>query len=75
MRKLKLKPPSLPQPKIEDLNRALWRLNVLNAEAAKIVGVSERTIYRYLSGDTPIPYAVLRTLELTFELRKKRDAA
>lgn len=75
MKKHKLKPASLPQPKVEDLIRALWRLNVLNAEAAAIVGVSERTIYRYLSGDTPIPFAVLRTLELTFELRKKRVAA
>lgn len=71
----KRKPIPLPQPTIADLQRALWRLNVLNAEAAAIVGVSERTIYRYLSGDTPIPYAVLRTLELTFELRKKRVAA
>jgi hypothetical protein len=75
MKKRKLKPVPLPQPTIEDLQRALWRLNVLNAEAAAIVGVSERTIYRYLSGDTPIPFAVLRTLELTFELRKKRVAA
>ena len=62
----------VPSPRnIEELQLALWNLNVLNAEAAAIVGVSERTIYRYLSGDTPIPYAVLRTLQLTFELRKQ----
>lgn len=69
MKKRDISPP--PAPTIQDLQLALWNLNVLNAEAAAIVGVSERTIYRYLSGDTPIPYAVLRTLQLTFELRKE----
>jgi hypothetical protein len=67
---LKRKTKKPPEPTIHDLEVALWNLNVLNAEAAMIAGVSERTIYRYLSGDTPIPYAVLRTLQLTFELRK-----
>ena len=68
MLKRKIQKP--PEPTIEDLEIALWNLNVLNAEAAMIAGVSERTIYRYLSGDTPIPYAVVRTLQLTFELQK-----
>ena len=69
MKRPDITPPA--QPTIKELQLALWNLNVLNAEAAAIVGVSERTIYRYLSGDTPIPYAVLRTLQLTFELRKQ----
>ena len=68
---LKQKPKKLPQPTIEDLEIALWQLNVINTEAARLCGVSERTLYRYLSGDTPIPYAVLRTLQLTFELQKR----
>lgn len=69
MKKRDISPP--PAPTIPELELALWNLNILNAEAAAMVGVSERTIYRYLSGDTPIPYAVLRTLQLTFELRKE----
>ena len=73
MLKQKLKNP--PKPTIQDLEIALWQLNVLNAEAARLCGVSERTIYRYLSGETPIPYAVLRTLQLTFELRKHQAKA
>jgi len=73
MRKRDLAQPS--QPTIEDLNLALWNLNLLNAEAAALVGVSERTMYRYLSGDTPIPFSVLQTLQLTFELRKRQVEA
>lgn len=68
---LKQKHKKPPEPTIQDLEIALWQLNVLNSEAARLCGVSERTIYRYLSGDTPIPYAVLRTLQLTFELQKR----
>jgi hypothetical protein len=69
MKRHDITPPA--QPTIQELRVALWNLDILNSEAAAIVGVSERTIYRYLSGDTPIPYAVLRTLQLTFELRKQ----
>jgi hypothetical protein len=62
--------PKPPQPTIQDLQVALWSLDILNAEAAALVGVSERTLYRYLSGDTPIPYSVMQMLCLTLELRK-----
>jgi len=52
------------------LAQLLWDLNVLNVEGARLVGVSERTMYRWLSGKTPIPYAAIRVFELLLERKQ-----
>lgn len=52
------------------LARLLWDLNVLNVEGARLVGVSERTMYRWLSGKTPIPFAAMRVFELLLEQKR-----
>ena len=39
----------------QKLAQLLWDLNILNVEAARIAGVGERTMYRWLSGDTKVP--------------------
>ena len=52
------------------LNRLLWELNFVNIEAAKICGVSERTIYNWLSGTSKIHPAALKLLELTLRLQQ-----
>jgi transcriptional regulator with PAS, ATPase and Fis domain len=36
----------------------------LYVEVAEFLGVNERTLYRWLSGESRIPYSVIRTLEL-----------
>ena len=54
----------------EILNKLLWELNVVNIEAAELCGVSERTVYRWLSGDTKVPDSVIKLLQLTLVLRK-----
>ena len=54
----------------EQLNYLLWRLNLVNTEAAELCGVSERTIYRWLSGTTKVPPAVIRMLKMTLSLQQ-----
>lgn len=61
------KPPS---PESHHLNNLLWRLDLLNEEAARMLGISERTIYRWLSGTTKIPASALKLLEVTLRLRE-----
>ncbi len=48
----------------ERLALLLWEKQVLNREAAEILGVHERTIYKWLSGERPIPMMALKLLEL-----------
>lgn len=48
----------------EKLALLLWEKQVLNREAAEILGVHERTIYKWLSGERPIPMMALKLLEL-----------
>jgi len=36
----------------------------LYVEVAEFLGVNERTLYRWLSGESRIPYSVIKTLEL-----------
>jgi hypothetical protein len=56
----------------EHLAQLLWDLNVLNTEGARLVGVTERTMYRWLAGTTPIPYAPIRVLELLLERKRAK---
>jgi len=54
--------PELPDQ--ERLREELWELNMLNREAAAYLGVTERTLYSYLSGSTRIPKMLWLSLEL-----------
>lgn len=49
----------------------LWKLQLLNREAAAYCDVSERTIYRWLSGQAPVPKVALKLFELL--LKEKQD--
>lgn len=51
------------------LVRKLEELDMLNDELAAEAGVSQRTVYRWLSGATPIPRSVMAMLQL---LEKRR---
>ena len=42
----------------------LWRSNMLNRELAELAGVTERTVYYWLSGKVKIPPAVIKLMEL-----------
>ena len=42
----------------------LWKLQILNREAAAYCGVQERTIYKWLAGDRKVPKSVLKLFEL-----------
>jgi plasmid maintenance system antidote protein VapI len=44
--------------------KCLEKLNVLNREAAAMLGVHERTIYKWMSGQRPIPNTVLVAIGL-----------
>jgi DNA-binding transcriptional regulator YiaG len=57
-------------PDANRLNHLLWRLNLVNTEAAEICGVSERTIYNWLSGTSKIHPSAIRLLEMTLRLRE-----
>lgn len=54
-------------PDHERLREELWELNMLNREAAEYLGVVERTIYSYLSGERRVP----KMLWLALELKRK----
>jgi hypothetical protein len=63
----------MPKPPLSDadrLNHLLWRLNFVNIEAAEVCGVSERTIYNWLSGTSKIHPSAIRLLEMTLRLRE-----
>lgn len=55
---------------IRELNDLLTRLNVTNAAAAKAVGVHERTVYKWLSGDRRVPPSVILALRLLAEKKE-----
>lgn len=48
----------------ERLRELLYKLDMLNTEAASYLQVGERTIYRWLAGERRIPHAVFLALEL-----------
>jgi hypothetical protein len=56
-------------PNAVKLHNLLWKLNLLNTEAAQVCGVTERTIYRWLSDTTKVPQSVLNLLEVTLSLQ------
>jgi predicted transcriptional regulator len=59
-------------PDHERLREELWELNMLNREAAEYLGVVERTVYSYLSGERRVPKMLWLALELRRrELRNK----
>jgi hypothetical protein len=51
-------------PDCERLREELWELNMLNREAAAYLGVADRTLYSYLSGESRIPKMLWLALEL-----------
>jgi len=53
-----------PQKRIIEFIRCLDKLNVLNREAAGMLGVHERTIYKWMSGQRPIPNTALVAIGL-----------
>ena len=56
-------------------DQLMWQCNLVNFEAAEILGVSERTIYRWLSGKGKVPKTAIITLEGLLNKRSsvKRD--
>ena len=52
------------------LNRLLYQLNLVNTEAAELCGVSERTIYNWLSGTSKIHPSAIKLLEMTLRLQQ-----
>jgi len=52
------------------LNRLLYQLNLVNTEAAELCGVSERTIYNWLSGTSKIHPSAMKLLEMTLRLQR-----
>lgn len=46
------------------LARLLWEKQILNKEAAALLGVHERTIYKWLSGERAMPPMAMKLLEL-----------
>lgn len=55
----------------ERLREMLWRLDMLNREAAEYLGVTERAIYWWLNGGRKIPRMVFLSLQLK-ESRESR---
>ena len=48
----------------QHLDELLAYLDMTNAEAARLCGVDQRSVYRWLAGTSPIPHSVIRMLEL-----------
>jgi hypothetical protein len=57
----------------EGFRARLWRLNLLDREAASALGVHDRTLYKWLSGERSIPVSAVRLLDLM--LAQRGDAA
>jgi len=60
----------------QDINKRIARLNdviavmgISRTQVSNIIGVQERTVYRWLSGDRPIPDFVFRSLHYANLLR------
>lgn len=52
----------------ERFTRIIKNLGMTMAGAGRYLGVSERTIYRYSTGDAPIPVAIVLLLKVLLEL-------
>jgi DNA-binding transcriptional regulator YiaG len=55
-------------PTPDELKSLLWQANMLNRELAELAGVSERTVYYWLSGRVKTPRAVVELLRLRVQL-------
>ncbi len=53
----------------EQLILLLARLDRTNAEAAKLLGIAESTLYRWLAGTSKVPKSALLALNLIGEKR------
>jgi transposase len=51
----------------EYLRELVEKTGNLYVEVADYLGVNERTLYRWLSGESRIPYSVIKALELMTE--------
>jgi predicted transcriptional regulator len=54
----------------ERLEQQLEILDLQNSDAAFLCGVSQATIYRWLSGTTPIPASVTRMFDLMIHAKQ-----
>ena len=50
--------------KREKLSQAIELSGKTRAEVAEYLGVHDRTLYRWISGETPVPKMVLLSMEL-----------
>ena len=53
--------------------KLLEKANLTQTEAARLIDVTDRTMRRYVSGETPVPRVVIYALLHAIELRKKKD--
>lgn len=54
----------LKKTEIEYLRELVEKTGNTYAEVTDYLGVNERTLYRWLSGESRIPYSVIKALEL-----------
>ncbi len=57
------------QKDIAELERLLGELDITNPEAARVLGITVQTIYRWFRGDAPIPLMALRLLRLMLHVQ------
>lgn len=50
----------------------LWDLNISNKEAIDACGCNPRTLFRWLSGESPIPKPVLTMFELMLVIQNQQ---
>jgi hypothetical protein len=48
------------------------KLGLNNLEVSRLLGVHQRTYYRWASGDTSVPYSVIKVLELLCEQKEAK---
>ena len=58
--------------RIDKLSKMIDRMEISRSRAAEIIGVQDRTIYRWLSGERQIPVFVFNLLHYADLLRKHR---
>lgn len=54
------------------LHRLLNRLGLTNAEVGAALGVHERTVYKWLSGERPVPKTTYMALELLLRVKPQK---
>lgn len=61
-----------PRLKPARLHRLLNRLGLTNAEVGAALGVHERTVYKWLSGERPVPKTTYMALELLLRVKPQK---